>query len=207
MKIFGYYCDVPDLNRQDELHLVHLWLRRWRAAGWDPWVLSEWDAAKHPYFAEFDRAISALPSVNPKPYERACYLRWLALAQVGGGFMADFDLIPYPPLKGFVQEPNIVLFQACAPSLVWAPKAKAEELCQRFAAGDLGVQNINGSIHHSDMYALEAIPDGDLVQRRDIVKGYGDPDWETAPLVHYSSGSMNPAGKVPKYRWIPKLRP
>lgn len=211
MKIHGYWTDVPELNRDHELHLVHLWTHRWRAVGWDPWVLTEWDARKHPYFDEFDRVVSALPSVNPKSYERACYLRWLALAADGGGYMADFDLIPYLVPGQCIklaesESPRLQMFQACSPSFVYATSKVCEALCRDVFAKAPGEQTINDQQHHSDQYALQAVPDGGMVERLDLVKGYGDPGWESAPFVHYSAGSMYPSGKVPKYRWIPQLR-
>lgn len=208
MNIFGYYTDVPALVRLDELKLVCLWRERW-AGGWTPVVLNEYIARKHPYFEEYDKAISAIPSVNPDGYERACWLRHLALAQVGGGYMADFDCIPYPSTDEVrlaeMDSPRLQMFQKCAPSLFYASKQAAENICREFAKGTWGPQEINGKIHLSDMYSLAAMPP-EMVERHDLVKGYGDEGWETAPFVHFSSGSMKPNGKDPKWRHIPKLR-
>jgi hypothetical protein len=219
MIINGYYADVPELSRIDELKLVCLWRKRWAAAGWEPRVLSEWEARKHPYFHEYDTAIQALPCVNPKPYEVACFHRWLALCQVGGGYMADFDCIVYPPYpEEFTQPPFVLetedgalhpklhIYQTCAPAVAYASAEVCLKLCQEFAKGTLGEQKINDKAHFSDMYMMEAMGP-DLIERHDVVKGYGDPGWETAPFVHYSAGSMAPSGKVPKWKWIPKLRP
>lgn len=94
MKIYTYYADCTDLNRFDELKLITLWRERWNAVGLEPFVLNEHHARKHPLFAQLDQAVSNLPTSNPKQYERACYLRWLALATMHGGWMMDYDVMP-----------------------------------------------------------------------------------------------------------------
>jgi len=64
-------------------------------------VVSQKDAERHPRYDEMVRRFSEYPTVNPPGYELACYLRYLAMAVVGGGFMTDYDVInvnvPPPP--------------------------------------------------------------------------------------------------------------
>jgi len=219
--IYGYHADVPDLVRMDELKLVTLFRHRWEDAGWTPFILNEWIAMKHPYFEEYNRAISALPSVNPDGYERACWMRHLALAQVGGGYMADTDLIHYPVKEEItlaeMEAPRLQMFDLHTPSLIYASKEVAEKLCREFASGKWGKRDIGGREHYSDMYALEdlgaiendgtmADPERYLIEHHDLVRNYGTEGWETAPFVHYSKDAMARADKLPKWRHIPKLR-
>jgi len=224
----SYWATVPEMEPFDELKLSLLWRERWTAAGWEPFVLNEWHARQHPMFSEFDRAISALPAVNPFLYERACFLRWMALAKIGGGFMSDFDLIPYPSKETEIHtlivkdcdpidylgdvrllEGRLQMFQRVSPSLVQASKEVCEQLCIQMMSGQFGKRDINGRTHFSDMYAIDDIglKFPDLIERHDIVKGYADDHWETAPFVHWSNGSMSPRGKTPRYKHIPLLRP
>ena len=212
--IYGFHGFVPGLDMQDEFRLTLCWRKMWSEAGWNPVMLNEWQAMKHPYYAEFKAAVQALPTVNPENYEYFCYVRWLALAQVGGGFLSDTDVVPYVGLDAAINAAldhagfpsKLHLFQGCAPCLVYASAETAEKVCRIFTGERLGEQQINDRPHCSDQYFLAAIPDGDLIQRHEIVKQYGDAGWETAPAVHYSLGSMAPAGKTPKWKWIPKLR-
>lgn len=55
-------------------------------------------APKHPRFAEFVALYYMLPTANPKHYEVSCYLRYLALASMGGGWMVDYAAPPLRPL-------------------------------------------------------------------------------------------------------------
>lgn len=228
-RIYSYYADVPDLNRFDEIKLSCLWRERWAAAGWDAVILNEYQARKHPFFDELDAVVSKFPTCNPTSYERACYLRWLALAQVGGGWMSDLDVF----LAGKFQKPDnldplsmpivgtiyeilaepcvldkIIIYQTpCCPCLVWCSPENALRLCKEFVKG-IGNRPQDGRGHFSDQYALCDLVEKDKVdwiQTRDVVKLYSDKGWETAPLVHFASAVMNPAKMTPKWRHIPAL--
>lgn len=214
---------------EDELRLQLLWRERWSAAGWEPFVLTEWQARQNPYFAEFDQAISKFPSANPATYERACFLRWLALEVAGGGFMSDFDVIIYDDVR--LEDPanhywfeltgqernKLQYFQRVCPSLVYASEQICRQLTKLFATGEFGRRNIDvkddqgqkvTKPHFSDQYAIEDIGNKmpELIQRHDLVKGYCDDHWETAPFVHYSNSSTMPRGKTPRWKHIPDLR-
>lgn len=214
MKLFGYWATVPEMLPEDELRLSLHWSDRWRAAGWEPFVLTEWQARQHPMFVEYQKAVSLFPSINPPLYEYSCWVRWLALAQVGGGFMSDFDLIPYPTeaIKLFDINPEqaakLQMFQRVSPSFVHASKKVCEQLCELFMTGKYGRRKIGDKDHASDQYALENIGEKfpDLIERHDLVKGYCDDHWETAPFVHYSNSATMPRGKTPRWKHIPDLR-
>lgn len=164
MKIYSYYAEVPDLNRFDELKLITVWREAWTAAGWEPFVLSEWYARKHPLYAALDELVSKLPSTNPARYERACYMRWLALAAIGGGWMSDYDCFPAPGLLGtptidtgnLAKWPNLanvtdfkfwhtltgvdmnkiqVLQTPCCPAVVYCAAENAEKFAHAVIAG------------------------------------------------------------------------
>jgi hypothetical protein len=97
MKLYTYYVDCPAHAGRGEVELVELWQKNWNSIGVETSVLNLSHAKDHPYFKEFDKAVSVLPSVNSKEYELACFHRWLALACVGGGFMSDYDVFKPQP--------------------------------------------------------------------------------------------------------------
>lgn len=217
MKIHTYYVSVPELNAFDELKMLTQWRLRWFDKGFEPIVLGEWHAKQHPYFAEYDQAISALPSCNPSAYERACFLRWLALATAGGGLMSDYDVFPYgedpgkviwETVKDLLETKLLVMFQERAPSLVYTSPKTALFLCQAIASGKFGNRPQEDKPHFSDQYAIEDLvtQKSDWIELHDDVKGYMDEGWETAPFVHYSTASMARRNKLPRWRFIPSLR-
>lgn len=217
MKIYTYYVQVPELNSFDELKLLSLWRRRWFEAGFEPETLGEYQAQQHSMFAKYDQAITQLPSCNPSSYERACWLRWLALAQVGGGFMSDYDVFPYPdgdgqPGIGMSSQSKVkdkvVMLQERAPSLCWADQAACERLCMEFSTLKYGNRPQDGKPHFSDQYAIEDLVGAktDWIELRNEVKGYMDEGWENALFVHYSTASMARRNNLPRWRHIPGLR-
>lgn len=71
--------------------LLEFWKTCWYNAGWDPQVISTENAKKHP---EYENYIRVLDSVNMDEFNRLMFLRWLAMAGSGGGWMADYDVFP-----------------------------------------------------------------------------------------------------------------
>lgn len=208
-KIYTYLATVEHINVESELKLVLLWMENWRKLGYEPKVLNEHVARQHPYFAEFEKGLEHLPTVNPPGYERACYMRWLAMAQVGGGLMSDYDVFNYGALPPDNEAPHgpLVIFDRTAPCLVYGPANAFLDQCKRFVAYQMTPSDqANGQPHTSDMYILEMQEARADVINMDLVRCYLDPGWDTAQFVHYSNSSMTPAGKRPRYLHIPQLR-
>jgi len=73
---------------------LRVWSEWWRAAGFEPVILSESDARQHPAYASLRKLYLTLPTVNNPEYELACFMRHLAMAAVGGGWLSDYDTVP-----------------------------------------------------------------------------------------------------------------
>jgi hypothetical protein len=97
-------------------------------AGWKPYVIGEDEARDHPLYNELREKFSTLPTVNDKFYELQCYLRWVAMANLGGGFMADYDILNY----GFPPPPALELDGPCGRG----PLTSYENLMPMLVAGD-----------------------------------------------------------------------
>ena len=121
---------------------VDVWREVWSKAGWDPKVLTQNDAAKHPRYDEMVDRFMTYPTSNPPGYELACYLRYLAMAEAGGGFMTDYDVVnvnvPPPPQCDWL--PNDGAFtthENFVPSLATGSAAEFERVVGEFYDADV----------------------------------------------------------------------
>lgn len=213
--VFSYYVNCQGHDPESELKLIALWRQEWLRRGFNPVVLVEWHARRSSGFSEFNNAVSQLPTVNSQDYERACFLRWAALADAGGGWMMDYDVFPnqFTALPVFTEEQmgKLQLMQAncVCPCLVHATPVVAMRLCNEFATGKYGLRKMGEKDHYSDQYALEDLvgAKADWIEMNDFVLGYGDVGWEKAQAVHFSNSSTAPRGKSPRWKHIPDLLP
>lgn len=220
MKIFSYYNDVPGISALDSLKLICAWREHWSAIGFEPFVLSEFHARAHPYFAEFEAAVKKLPSVNGPDYEFACYARWLALAQVGGGFMADYDVFsherdelggagrfPWPMTGPQLGKLHIFQNKNVCPCFVYASPEIALHACKAFATTSLGRREIKGGVHVSDQYIFEDLVStgNDWIETHDLVRLWSDEGWEKFPFVHFANAVAAPAGKTPRWKFVGEI--
>lgn len=92
-----YFDRIPPEERftgmedEDDDKMIVYWKEAWEEAGWDTRILTVEDAKKHPQFAEFD---TLLRSMKLDAFGNICYYKYLAMAAIGGGWMADYDVYP-----------------------------------------------------------------------------------------------------------------
>lgn len=104
MNVYTYYQTLngvyPEVYLQAkfeedrELATLEVWKDSWKKAGFIPQVLNELDAKKHPRFEYFSRKFSQLPTPYEITWQRACFMRWVAMSVVGG-LLLDYDVINY----------------------------------------------------------------------------------------------------------------
>lgn len=95
-------CVDPEALAEQK-RILAIWEKNWREHGWEPVVLTESDARKHPEFTKYEAAFRAMPTVSPKEYEMAAYLRWLCMATMPGTgphLIVDYDCLA----KGFTPD-------------------------------------------------------------------------------------------------------
>jgi hypothetical protein len=74
--------------------VLKAWADAWAAAGWTTKVLNETHARAHPDYQTLRNIFYAMPTVSlNKAYEMSCFVRHLAMAAAGGGWMSDFDTV------------------------------------------------------------------------------------------------------------------
>lgn len=213
MKIFSFYGEVPGISNFDSLKLLIHWREAWSAMGAEPFVMNMYQSEKHPLFEELETAVAKLPTVNSVLYEKFCYCRWLALAQMGGGFMADYDVFAchsnatsllLESLEKCPDKLHIFQNRNVCPCLVYASKEIAERVCREFATLKWGKRDHNGKEHWSDQYALEdLVTDGaDWIETHNLVRLYGDEDWKAMPYVHLANAALKPREMSPRWKFV-----
>lgn len=113
--------------------LVELWKKSWWDAGWEPKILTEEDAERHP---EYERLRAMVDNIDTGSYDKLCFLRWLAMSAAGGGWMGDYDVLPlhdFRTVDGFIL-PNdgaLTIHNRLCPSLVSGVKSEWDRMAKR----------------------------------------------------------------------------
>lgn len=109
MRVIAYYEPVASHDADYEQRLLARWMANWKGMGYAPTVVGLRHAQANPAYRWFSAWARAVPSYNPRPYEDACWIRWLALAKAtvpGESFVfADYDManLAYPPSRAVAQ--------------------------------------------------------------------------------------------------------
>ena len=156
--IYTYFDDIPQWTHEDRLEnarQLQEWRRAWEKAGWEPRVISLRDIDREKY--DVDSAIQSIPLGSNKEYDRACYLRYFAMASVGGGWMSDYDLIPIGLKPSAI--PNggrFTVHEYAVPSLVSGSQEEWEHMA--YVLTETGRNMMGKTDLFSDMMALQALP-------------------------------------------------
>ena len=204
MQVFTYYTRIHIggklgalkmlKNHSDQSAVIRLWKQSWRRHGWQPVVLGEADALRAD--AELVRQMSAARplyrSPNPQQYERACYLRWIAMT-ARGGLMTDYDVLNlrFTPdnwieLQTKYSEDLPISLAGGVPCCVGGTRAAFKDLTNlflEFAADPLQTTpTLKASV--SDQNILDASPNRYQSPSPLPCAQYSHADWQSAPLVH-----------------------
>lgn len=201
--VYTFCAPIDGKIPEHEAALVELWRESWTANGWEAVVLDESSVQVNDEVARMLLAFRELPSINRRKLDYYCYVRWLAVAQAGGGFMCDYDVVNY----GFRPRPagKLTLYERSVPCLVSGTAAEYERVARFFAAYEVEADDrLQGRAHVSDMMILTK--NAWMFQSETGCAEFGRPGWETAGTVHFSNLSMKPRSLVPRHEHIPELR-
>lgn len=204
MKIFTFFVPIAGKPQDDELSLIEVWKKSWALRGWNPVVLGESDV---PDDAEANKLIKAFrkqPTRLKPGMAYSWYVRWLAVAAQGGGFMCDYDVVNYSFAPREAGE--MTVYERHVPCLVSGTRDEFLRICQLFAdyRAD-GADRVGWRKDTSDMKILIRRKEA-YHQQRDCVE-FGLPGWETATAVHFSNFAMKPRGHMPRHAHIANIRP
>lgn len=94
-----FYIPIEDkketgMSKDSNQKLIEAWTEEWRRHGCEARVIGMETAQQHPDFEHYNMLLDGL---NLSTYERYCFLRYLAMAVVSGGWMCDYDTFPLHP--------------------------------------------------------------------------------------------------------------
>lgn len=197
--IYAYHTPIfkRDTHSRD---LIRLWMKVWRAHGWEPHILGPDEAKRHPKYKQMLSHIATLPTANHRRYEDACYIRWLAFAR-HAGVMSDYDVFPqrlFPPRefgKFTDGQPNACGFMVGKPRdfekivdaiLSYTPRPDDFHCGKPHVSDMVIVQKNRHLFQHTERYAC----------------CYGEEGWERYPLVHFANAWLKQRGRMTKVQEI-----
>lgn len=223
--VVTYYVPVPGLwDPESQEHLIRLWARSWRKAGWNPIILTTADVESHPRYGFFKEQFELKPTEYGVTYTSACFLRWLAAARYGGIrgidiMLVDYDVVNYGfepqelrpnEMTIFCDEPPASIFMGA----VLGTPQHFLDMAELFVAAtpDQHDWNNHAQCYHQDDLSLlcRMFESGTLKKPEWLVKRPGCAlfdysAWRTSKLVHYGF-AMKSLGYWPKHEHIERLR-
>jgi len=165
------------LNVTDRV-MLDTWRAAWESQGWKTKILTIEDAKKHPDFDHYNKSLDAVPLGWNNYYNRLCYLRWLAMAAAGGGFMSDYDTVPirHPPSSWSDIPDRFTVYGSGVPSLVSGTKAEWDRMARLLLETALTKTKADPDRHlWSDMMMLQElneVKDKHYVMRHETLEGH-----------------------------------
>lgn len=202
--VHTYYEPCYGIARPTKL--LNLWRESWEIKGWKTRILSESDAKDHPGYKSFSERISRYPTVNNPGYERACYMRHMAMVmqqdgRESGGLLVDYDCLLRS--DGGMEALSSYLCPMF-PVILEPTKVPCAVLGDENAFGDICDMLFNydpkGEKHVSDMTILrqqdiftEHTCLEHLNSASPIPNSPGN-EWKSAPIIHFSTYSFHKLG-------------
>lgn len=168
MNVYTFYENIDFINNNsNQEDLINLWRESWIKLGWKPIVLTK----KNVMITEEEyNLISKIPTVNNIDYEMACYVRWKAMSQVGGGWMSDYDVINngFTPNDADKYE-SLSILQGHVPCLVYGNSEHYGNIFDIFCKkGQDYYIEYNGKKHTSDMIIMMNL----IKEKSEFIKTY-----------------------------------
>lgn len=219
MNVYTYYRPTPDCPRyvpESQLALIELWKRSWKNRGWNPIVLGDDDAKKHPEFDRFFEKVSQLPVHRWSTWRAAGLLQWVAVAAAGGGMVTDYDVLNY----GFFPESvpvsdKMLMFCDEPPGWFTGATFGSLEHYEKMISLLLGWKvTERDAVQHGEYKGTPCC--GILSMLSQVYKTldwfkvvpgcahYSYPGWEKSPMVHYISSTRLEHGD--SVSWLEGLR-
>ena len=132
--VYAYFDRCAGIETGKELEMAGLWFEAWKAAGFEPRILSRADAFRHPRYAELLEITRQRPSVCPRDYVEAVAVRWAAVAAVMEDvptILMDYDVLPcglQPRDTSHYTRPTVLAKGICLSAMYLPDRAGANEV-------------------------------------------------------------------------------
>lgn len=182
-RVFTFFHAITD-NPLDEKQVLSLWDQGWRSRGWNPVVLSMRDAIRHPSYKKVYDNVSELPCLRNKKAMLNRWMRWLALDSVGGGLLAEYDVLPAEFTPRQIPDKTMLGERA---SLVYASKESTNQIVELLANYQAQPEDmLNGKPNVDEAVVITKF----LNPSEPIVQLFGEKTSHIPALVHFSSKSI-----------------
>lgn len=194
--LYTYYEPIPHIEKTrqySQTELISICRASWHRFGWQLKILGEKEASSHPYYNEYKSIVSELPSVNKGQYDYHCFMRWLAMAQVGGGIMIDYDIMNLGVTDvDFFDHTGLTIYQGHVPCVVSGSSDDYFNTAMKFGVfkNDMLCRQLIGDTYHASdmvMLASQKINFNSL----NVVADYPN----HAKLIHCSHGACATTGR------------
>ncbi|CAE7243324.1 gly-3 [Symbiodinium natans] len=163
--IHTYYTSTDVTDPEDKrTHTLINWQKAWQRAGWETRVLTIDDARVSENFTNFSSSVLKIPLGGNKMYDYHCYIRYLAMAEAGGGWLSDYDTIPtwLAPDADLPNGGRFTIMQNHVPALMSGTKEEWYRIAHELVAvglakgEELAVGDSKNPLF-SDMFAMLAL--------------------------------------------------
>lgn len=158
-QVLTYFQFLPSMVVSTIQRTLDLWLYAFYAQGFLPVILNLTSTEERANFNKTRTEFPIFPTVNADEYELSCFLRWVALAEQGGGLFMDYDLLPMTiprsaPMRELIACTwrDLTMYETQAPMVTHGSAPEIErwvEYMRTFKIKE--TDRINGRPHISDM--------------------------------------------------------
>lgn len=211
MRVLTYYEEAQSHEPKEQQELLRRFIVSWKRQGFAVDVVGRRDAEANPAWLWFAPWAMQVPTFNPRAFENACWLRWLALAprtKSGEVFVfADYDMVnlSFTPrrvneLKNLSVPVNLDGAFTAGPFILTHGQACALPLLMRMVM-TMEAKLTPDQKHFGDMMVWRAIrryhPDMVVFEHECELYAPG----QRPPIVHVANPAVGPLGMTKLEAW------
>lgn len=90
--VFTYLDTVDSAGPLEQTNILNTFRQSWTLRGWQVRKMQASLASNHPFYKKYSAKVDTFPTIS-RALHRPSFLRWLALAELGGGLFAEHDVL------------------------------------------------------------------------------------------------------------------